>query len=498
MGGREDATPGAADVARVAARIALAVAAVSLVGVAVGTLGRPGYLVDPQTLIPIRSGSAFVCFALALVVLGRLGVIPIGPRARAWFLATVMVLLGASVAVGVADGFHDLAARVAGHGRLHEHGVPLLSAVCAALLAVAIIGRERDWSIELTDTLACMSFAIAAFILFSWGIGDPKAIAVGHEAPPLFLGAIAFAALAVAVVVADPARDGLGAMLTRPGGAGGSQLRRLAPVALLVPLGLEVARHQFATALGVSLVAAGQVFATAMVLFAFVVVGAVRLDRSERELHAARESAFMSTMSHELRTPLIAIRNLAEVVERSWDDVTEEQKREANRAALAQSTRLLDLVHDTSQLRRLDAGTLPAHPEGVSLRHALRAAVDERGIRVAIECPRGLRVWMDPEYLRLMLGACLRLAQRSGPGPRTLRAVARRDDACIYLEVPSRAGVVAAPPTESSWSLWTIAQLARRWGGDASFERVDEERSRFVVTLPLAAQIPSEQPGFRA
>ena len=489
MTGRDEVTAPGADVARVAEWIGFDVVVVSALGVVAGTIGRPGIVFDAERQIPVHSGSSLACLLLALALLGWLGALPIRARARHACLAAAVVV-ATSAGIGVFDTVHDAASRAVGHADAHSHAVPLLTALCVVLLGLAILGRERDWRIGFTDTLACLSFSISSFVLFSWGIGNPDAISIGHEEPPYFVGALAFAALAVTVIVADPARDGLGALLARRGGAGGTVLRRLVPVALLVPLGLEVARHRLVDAFDVDLVATGQVFVTALVLVAFVLFGALRLDRSERELRTAREAAFLSTMSHELRTPLIAIRNLAEVVEDSWDDVTDAQKRQTNRATLEQSTRLLDLIHDTWQLRRLDAGTLPAQPAAVMLRDALRAAVAERGMHVAVECPGGLRVWMDPEHLRLMLGACLRLAQRSGPGAKTLSACARQQDVCVYVEVPSKPGAGESPPADSSWNLWTIAQLARQWGGEASFERVDEERSRFVVTLPLAAKVP--------
>jgi signal transduction histidine kinase len=475
-------------VTRVSSTIALGVLVVAGVGVIVGTLGRPGLVLDLRHPLPIHSGSALACLLLSLALLGWLGTLPLGRGARHACLALALAVASSST-VGLSTTLHDRAVDLVGHTRLHTHGVPLLTGICVLLLAIAIFGREHEWSIALTDSLASLAFAVSAFALFSWGIGKSDAIALGHEDPPLFIGGLALAALALAVVAADPARDGLGSLLGRSDG-GGTVLRRFVPVALLVPLGLEVARHRLEDALDVDLVATGQVFATAVVLVAFVVWGAFRLDRSERELRAAREAAFMSTMSHELRTPLIAIRNLAEVIDHSWDDVADEQRREAVRATLEQSTRLLDLLHDTWQLRRLDAGTLPVLAEGVRLRDAMRAAVAERGIHASIECPGDLRVWMDPEHLRLMLGACLRLAQRSGPGPKALHAIARQQEACVYVEVPSRGGQAASPPADTGWSLWTIAQLARQWGGEASFERVDDERSRFVVTLPLAARIP--------
>ena len=84
------------------------------------------------------------------------------------------------------------------------------------------------------------------------------------------------------------------------------------------------------------------------------------------------------------------------------------------------------------------------------------------------------------------------MALRASAGGIRVHAHARGEDACVLVELPSRPGQGERIVADTGWSLWTMAQLARQWDGDVSFERLDERSSRLVVVLPLAATVREE------
>jgi signal transduction histidine kinase len=474
-------------VERVSATLAAIVALVAgwaIIGVAAG---RSWIVLDEPAPHGIRSSTAVAALALALELLAQLRVLR-PPRLLRGVLP-VVALLAASTCVAAPALLAD--------ADLDRHRTSFSSAVAVVLLLVAAwcLPRAGGW-VVVRDSCALVTLGMTALVLYAYGIDSREHPTAFDGSEPLFVGALLLCLLAIAMLLAAPDRGGIAGLFASPG-AGGTAVRWFAPVALLVPIGLEALRSKLERvgSLDVRGIATFEAFLVALLLVSGVVLGAGYLDRVDRQLRHTREALFMSTLSHELRTPLVAMRNLAAMVEDRWDDVDDEHRRAAVHTAREQSSVLLALLHDTSQLRRLDAGTLPERAEGVSLCEGIDAAVRERGMRVEVDCPPTLCVWVDPEHLRLLLGACLRLGLRSGPGPVAIRAYARGDDATVRIEIPTRRsdGPLEGDPT--GWSLWTVAELARRWNGEASFERLDEHRSCFVVTLPLAVVVPTE---FRA
>jgi signal transduction histidine kinase len=476
---RHDRLPPVA-VHRLSATLALLVALIAGWALAGELVGRHWLLSDHASAgLHVTSAAAAVLLSLALLARHELLRMP---RLVERCMLVGAVLLAATALPQTGDH------------------MPRVGAVVTVLLALAIWTlRRTDVWVVIGDSLALLGIALAALVLYTYGVDAARATASVGGTRPGSVGALLFGLLAGAVLIAAPARGGIAGLFASRS-AGGSAARWFAPATLLVPIVLEMVRFRLERA-GVfeessSVVATSEAFAVALTLLGGLLIGATYLDRIEGELRRTREVLFMSTLTHELRTPLVAIRNLTEVVDQQWERIDEELRRAAVRTAHEQSRTLLALLHDTSQLRRLDVGSLPAQPTGIALCDGIAAALEEREVEASVDCPPTLRVWVDPEHLRLLLGACLRLALRAGPGPIAIRATATGEDACVYVEIPSHPAP-AEPLREdaSGWSLWTVAELARQWGGDAAFERLGEDRSQFVVTLPLAALVPTE---FRA
>lgn len=269
------------------------------------------------------------------------------------------------------------------------------------------------------------------------------------------------------------------------------------PAVLLVPLTIELARHAAVSAGLVdplpAAIGAGAVMTALGVLLIFL--ASRQVDRFERTLKGAINSNLLSMVAHELRAPLAAMRNLADVVDTAWDELSEEQKRGALRTTAEETARLLDLMHDLAQLARLESGGLPARPEAVVLCDALLDAVAGDTREVAVRCPPTIVVLVDPEHLRLMLGACLSPAGGSAPGTVRIDAAARGSAAILHVRLPVPADLDDGRRNTRRASPWTVAELARLSKGDASFERIDETSCRFVLTLPLAVSVPTTEPG---
>ena len=148
---------------------------------------------------------------------------------------------------------------------------------------------------------------------------------------------------------------------------------------------------------------------------------------------------FLAMVSHELRTPLAAIKGAAVTVLGDISDLGAAETVPFFRIINQQADRMTGLIHDLLDVARIETGTLPTHPEAVSVadlvdeaRNAFLSGGGRHPLR--IELPPDLpRVMADRRRLVQVLGNLLDNAARHSPESTTVRITAVRED--VHVEV---------------------------------------------------------------
>jgi two-component system sensor histidine kinase/response regulator len=140
------------------------------------------------------------------------------------------------------------------------------------------------------------------------------------------------------------------------------------------------------------------------------------LQRSERELIAAREAAlaasnakseFLSSMSHEIRTPLNAVLGMAEVLAET--DLNSEQRRYLN-TIINSGNALLELINGILDLAKVESGTISLEPIPFSPREVVEQVLETLAIR-AHKKRLELIGQIDPDIPEVVEGDPFRLRQ---------------------------------------------------------------------------------------
>ncbi|MEP4335342.1 MAG: histidine kinase dimerization/phospho-acceptor domain-containing protein, partial [Roseobacter sp.] len=99
---------------------------------------------------------------------------------------------------------------------------------------------------------------------------------------------------------------------------------------------------------------------------------------SEAEAHSDAKSNFLATMSHEIRTPLNGIVGMATLLS---DSLNDETKRGYAQMISTSGHALLDILNDSLDLSKIDAGKLTMRPETCDLKQSISEAIDLFDIR---------------------------------------------------------------------------------------------------------------------
>ncbi|MGH3441234.1 MAG: PAS domain-containing sensor histidine kinase [Nitriliruptorales bacterium] len=229
------------------------------------------------------------------------------------------------------------------------------------------------------------------------------------------------------------------------------------------------------------------------------------LTRAERELQRVLTLLrdFMSAASHDLRTPLATLTGMGEFLGDAWDEMSDDERRDAVEVMTRQGRRLTRLVDDLSVVARLEGGGLASHPERVSLGRLVDAALDGigRADELHIDVPDGLDLWVDPDHGRRMVLNLVQNALKYGAPP--FAAVASAVGDAVELAVTDhgpgvphefvprlfeRFSRVATDEAGGGTGLGLsiVAGLASLNGGGVRYEDGEDGGSRFVLRLPSA------------
>lgn len=130
---------------------------------------------------------------------------------------------------------------------------------------------------------------------------------------------------------------------------------------------------------------------------------------TEAAAHSDAKSDFLATMSHEIRTPLNGIIGIATLLS---DSLNDETKRGYAQMIRTSGHALLDILNDSLDLSKIDAGKLTMRPETCDLKQSISEAMDlfkirarEKGIDLVSALDDSLPAYVtaDPMRLRQLL-----------------------------------------------------------------------------------------------
>ena len=236
---------------------------------------------------------------------------------------------------------------------------------------------------------------------------------------------------------------------------------------------------------------------------------ALRTARLVADLrHASRlKSEFVSTMSHELRTPLHVILGCAEMVE---DPAVDDEGKRKSIASIKSAGRdLLELIENTLEIGRIDAGRAELRLEGVSL-PVLWAELAEACARiphapgVALEWSTAPAVLLetDPRKLaivvRNLVGNALKFTERGRVTVEASRAgdwlLIRVSDTGIGIRPEDHEAIFEmfrqADQSDtrrhggSGLGLYIVRRFVQQLGGTVAVQSAPGQGSAFSVMLP--------------
>ena len=170
-----------------------------------------------------------------------------------------------------------------------------------------------------------------------------------------------------------------------------------------------------------------------------------RQERLRQEAEVARDE-FLATVSHELRTPLTAIHGALGLIASGITGPLDERTMDMVRIARRNSDRLILLVNDLLDMRRLESGNLELNLRKINLVAVIRQAIEENQgylaqfqVRCEFEPDRtSIPVQGDRNRLIQVLTNLLSNAAKYGPSNETIRVRTRCSGGVVRISVIDR------------------------------------------------------------
>ena len=239
--------------------------------------------------------------------------------------------------------------------------------------------------------------------------------------------------------------------------------------------------------------------------------------RDAAEAASRAKSAFLANMSHEIRTPLNALIGLARLAQR--EDLAAARQRGYLRQLLESAEALSDLVSDTLDLAKIEAGQFTLDPRPFQLHELLRAGhaawqplADARGLPLRLVHDENLPRWVtgDPLRLRQIIGNYVANALKfTDHGEVQLSARSEAEGTIVFEVTDTGPGIPAemqprlfqpfmqadASTTRrhggTGLGLSICRELAQLMGGQVGVRSQVGQGSCFWVRLPLPAAAPA-------
>jgi PAS domain S-box-containing protein len=167
-----------------------------------------------------------------------------------------------------------------------------------------------------------------------------------------------------------------------------------------------------------------------------IVIGAI-VDVSERKRLERMQDEFVSTVSHELRTPLTSITASLGLLLAGSRDSLPQPAAHLIEIAQANCQRLVRIVSDILDLKKIDAGQMPFHFQRCEARALLEKAV-EANQGLAASCGVGVRLdalaqpsvlYVDPDrFIQVITNLLSNALKFSPPGQEVMVALEKRGE----------------------------------------------------------------------
>ncbi len=243
----------------------------------------------------------------------------------------------------------------------------------------------------------------------------------------------------------------------------------------------------------------------------------VQILRDETDLEAARRArdSVLGNISHEFRTPLAAQLASIELLREGFGSMGADAQRELLANVERGVLRLMRLIDNLLESVRIEAGQLSIRQQPIELIEVILEVQDliapllgQRDLKIEVD-PAGVDVTVrgDAQRLLQVFVNLLANAIKFAPAGSTIRIGGRRApgrvrEVELWVEdegqgVPSASataiferfqrGLDAEPEAPGlGLGLWIVKSIVERHGGSVHVERTEEQRTRFVLTLPLA------------
>jgi PAS domain S-box-containing protein len=215
------------------------------------------------------------------------------------------------------------------------------------------------------------------------------------------------------------------------------------------------------------------------------------------------QSQFLAVTAHELRTPVGVLGGSAEMLDKHWQELTDEERGDILRGMSASAGRLRRLLGDLLTASRLERRALELHPTAVNVASVVHDAVATTrrahpDVDVSVAGAPDVEVLADRDRLAQSLDNLIGNALRHGTSP--VQVSVRPQPATVEIRVSDLGpGVTAEMQPRlferfatgdsrggTGLGLFIVRELARAQGGDASYEPSTQERpaGAFVISLP--------------
>ncbi len=251
-------------------------------------------------------------------------------------------------------------------------------------------------------------------------------------------------------------------------------------------------------------------------------VSIIARDISLKKAGEKRVSEFYSMVSHELRTPLTSIRASLGLLEGGIAGELPDDAVHLVQIARSESDRLIRLINDILDLRKIEAGKVELRVENIQTMELLRRVcdglkgmADEARVQISWQLNRGTELRCDKDrIIQVLTNLCSNAIKYSPPNESISIVVDSRDRGLIRFSVCDRGPGIqpeymhklfgkfqqidssdSRPKGGTGLGLAIVKAIVEQHAGNVGVESIPGKGSTFWFEIPGGAEDNSENPG---